>query len=318
MQATTATTAIAEAAPKAAEAPSRLREIIPLNNAVFERLFTVDTAITAARVVLTAVLGLVFAGLVITVLRKVVTKRMEARSGGLIVKIAQYLAFAFIAISVLDAAGVNLSALLGAAGIAGIAIGFAAQTSVSNFISGFFIVSEKTFSQGDVIDVDGTSGLVHSIDAMSVKLRTFDNRLIRIPNETLIKSNVKTITRFPIRRLNMDILVTYDTDVERARDLLYEIAAAEPNALRNPAPAFMVTGFKDSGVGLFFGVWFATDEWFDGNNSMYIAVKKRFDEEGVRFAFPTMTVYQEKAAAAPKKPYAGRAAAGRPRGKNGS
>ncbi|HOZ72607.1 MAG TPA: mechanosensitive ion channel family protein [Spirochaetales bacterium] len=313
-----ATTTLAEAAPEVASAPSRFWEIIPLDNAIFEQLFTVDTAITVARVVLTAALGFIFVGLVITVLRKVVTKRMEARSGGLVVKIAQYLGFAFIAISVLDAAGVNLSALLGAAGIAGIAIGFAAQTSVSNFISGFFIVSEKTFSQGDVIDVDGTSGLVHSIDAMSVKLRTFDNRLIRIPNETLIKSNVKTITRFPIRRLNMDILVTYDTDIERARQVLLELAAAEPNALRSPEPVFMVSGFRDSGIALFFGVWFATNEWFDGNNAMHIAVKKRFDEEGIRFALPTRTVYQGKAVAAPKKPGARRAAAGGPRGNNGS
>ena len=296
------TATIAEAAPQTAAPASRLWEIFP-SSSLFGHLFTIDTAIKAARVALALVLGLIFVGLVITVLKKITSKRMEARTGGLVVKVAQYLGFAFILINTLEAAKVNLSALLGAAGIAGIAIGFAAQTSVSNFISGFFIVSEKTFAQGDVIKVDDTSGIVFSIDAMSVKLRTFDNQLIRIPNETLIKSNVANITRFPVRRLNIDILVTYKTDIERARDILLDVTANCQNALKNPAPVFMVKSYADSGVGLFLGVWFATDEWFDGNNEMYIAIKKRLDAEGMAFAYPTMTIYPDAGkSVAPGKP----------------
>ena len=224
---------IAEAAPQTAAPVSRFWEIFP-SSSLFGQLFTVDTAIKAARVALALVLGLVFVGLVITVLKKITSKRMEARTGGLVVKVAQYLGFAFILINTLEAAKVNLSALLGAAGIAGIAIGFAAQTSVSNFISGFFIVSEKTFAQGDVIKVGDTSGIVFSIDAMSVKLRTFDNQLIRIPNETLIKSNVANITRFPVRRLNIDILVTYETDIERARGVSWMLRPSARTLSRIP------------------------------------------------------------------------------------
>jgi len=282
--------ALTEAAPKAAS--SRFWEILPSVD-LFQQIFTVDTIIKLARVVLALVMGLILVGLVLSILKKVTgrNKNLDSRTGGLILKVVRYIGLAFIVINTLNAADVNLSALLGAAGIAGIALGFAAQTSVSNFISGFFIVSEKTFAQGDVIKVDGTSGLVYSIDAMSVKLRTFDNQLIRIPNETLIKSNVANITRFPVRRLNMDILVTYATDLERTRTILMDIAANSHNALRNPEPLFMVTGFKESGVGIFFGVWYATEEWFDGNNDMYIAVKKRLETEGIEFAFPSMTIY---------------------------
>ncbi|MDX9898897.1 MAG: mechanosensitive ion channel family protein [Spirochaetia bacterium] len=281
---------ISKAAPEAAKTSSRLWDILP-DSTPFGELFSINTVILIARVAISVVLGLILVGLVVSILKKFTKKRLDARSGGLVVKLAQYLGFAFIAINALDAANVNLSALLGAAGIAGVAIGFAAQTSVSNFISGFFIVSEKTFVLGDVISIDGTSGLVYSIDAMSVKLRTFDNQLIRIPNETLIKANVSNITRFPVRRLNMNILFTYDCDLERIKTVLMDIATKSPNALKNPEPAFMVTGFKDSGVGVFFGVWYATNEWFDGNNDMYIAVKKRLDAEGIEFAFPTMTIY---------------------------
>lgn len=289
------TNAIESAAPVAAKAGSRFWDILP-DSSPFGELFSVNTVILIIRVSISVVLGLIIVGLVVSLLKRFTKKRLNARSGGLVVKIAQYLGFAFIAINALDAAQVNLSALLGAAGIAGVALGFAAQTSVSNFISGFFVISEKLFVLGDVISIDGTSGLVYSIDAMSIKLRTFDNQLIRIPNETLIKSNVANITRFPIRRLNMNILFTYDCDIERIKTVLMDIAAKSPNALKNPAPAFMVTGFKDSGVGIFFGVWYATNEWFDGNNDMYIAVKKRLDAEGIEFAFPTMTIHPKPVA----------------------
>ena len=78
----------------------------------------------------------------------------------------------------------------GTAGIAGIAIGFASQTSVSNIISGIFLISERPFSVGDQIQVGTTKGIILSIDLLSVKLRTFENQLIRIPNESLIKSGV--------------------------------------------------------------------------------------------------------------------------------
>jgi small-conductance mechanosensitive channel len=283
-------TAAAATVSKSASSSFRLLGIIPTDT-LFGQLFTIDTVIKIARVAISLFLGLIFVGLVITILKKVTSKRMDVRTSGLIVKIAQYMGFAFILINALDAAQVNLSTLLGAAGIVGIALGFAAQTSVSNFISGFFIVSEKTFAQGDVINVEGTTGIVYSIDAMSVKLRTFDNQLIRLPNEMLIKSTVTNITRFPVRRLNIEFTVTYGTDIERIRAVLYEVVKECPNALRNPEPLFMVTGFKDSGVGLLLGVWFATGEWFDGNNYMYIAIKKRLEAEGIEFAYPSVSIY---------------------------
>jgi len=272
---------------------SRFWEIFPTDN-VLEQFFTIDTAIRIARVGIVLVLSLILVGLVVTIIKKTVLKRMDSRTGGLIIKVMQYLGVAFVVLNTLDAAQFDLSALLGAAGIAGIALGFAAQTSVSNFISGFFIVSEKTFAQGDVITVEGTTGIVYSIDALSVKLRTFDNQLIRIPNETLIKSNVANITRFPVRRLNIDLLVTYDMDIGRVRDILFDVASKTRNALKNPEPLFMVKNFGESGVGLFFGVWFATDEWFDGNNEMHLSIKTRFEAEGISFAYPTMTIYQKK------------------------
>jgi small-conductance mechanosensitive channel len=97
-----------------------------------------------------------------------------------------------------------------------------------------------------------------------------------------------------VRRLNIDLVVTYDMDIGRVRDVLLDIAAKTRNALKNPEPLFMVKNFGESGIALFFGVWFATDEWFDGNNEMHVSIQKRFEAEGISFAYPTMTIYQKK------------------------
>lgn len=276
-----------------ATTPPWYESLVPPDS-VLARLLTVDTALRLARIGLSILVGLMLVGIVLTVVKRLAKKRLEARSGALVVKVVQYLGFALIAVNALEAADIDLSALLGAAGIAGIALGFAAQTSVSNFISGFFLMSEKTFAEGDVINVDATTGIVYSIDTLSVKLRTFDNQLVRIPNETLIKSTVTNITRFSIRRLNVRLTITYQSDLERARRILLQIAVDTEGVLRNPEPLFMVTGLGKDGVDLLFGAWVANEDWVTVSNAVYAAVLERFEAEGIRLAYPTLTVYQRQ------------------------
>jgi len=287
------TETVVAATPDAAEKSRWILDLIPADSAL-GKIFTMETVLKITRVGLSVVIGLLLVGLVMTLLKRFAKKRLDSRSGSLIIKLTQYLGFSLIAINALEAAEVDLSALLGAAGIAGVALGFAAQTSVSNFISGFFLMSEKTFSMGDVITVDATTGVVHSIDALSVKLRTFDNQLVRIPNETLIKTNVTNVTRFTTRRLNIKVTITHATDIEKARSLLMEVAEANECVLRQPEPLFMVLGLGKDGVELLFGVWLANDDWVTGNNTMYSGIQTRFKAAGIEFAHATMTVYEKK------------------------
>lgn len=287
------TETVAAATPEATEKSRWILDLIPADSAL-GKIFTIETVLKLTRVGLSVVLGLLLVGLVMTLIKRFTKKRLDSRSGSLVIKLTQYLGFALIAINALEAAEVDLSALLGAAGIAGVALGFAAQTSVSNFISGFFLMSEKTFTVGDVITVDTTTGVVHSIDALSVKLRTFDNQLVRIPNETLIKTNVTNVTRFTTRRLNIKVTITHATDIEKARALFLEAAESNEYVLRRPEPLFMILGINKDGVELLFGVWLANDDWVTGNNSMYVGLQSRFKSAGIGFAHASMTVYDGK------------------------
>jgi small-conductance mechanosensitive channel len=261
---------------------------------IIGNIFTLSTLTLVLKLLAILVLGVIAVRIVVGIIRRLSRKSLAPRTSDILVKASRYFGYFLIAISLAETAGLDLSALLGAAGIVGIAVGFAAQTSVSNLISGLFLLTEKAYAVGDVLDVGGgIVGIVDSIDMLSVKLRTFDNRLVRIPNETLVKSNIINVTRYPIRRLNISISITYQDDIEKARSLLFAAAKANPWVLKNPAPFFMMEGFGASGIDLFFGVWFAKDDYVDMKNSILLEIKHSFDSGGVAFAYQTLTVIQD-------------------------
>nr|WP_268820261.1 mechanosensitive ion channel family protein [Paraglaciecola sp. G1-23] len=203
--------------------------------------------------------------------------------------------FILMAISALRELGFDLSVVLGAAGILSVAIGFASQTSASNLISGIFLMMERPFSIGDVIRVGETTGEVISIDLLSVKLRTFDNLFVRIPNESMIKTQVTTLTKFPIRRADLSIGIAYKEDIARVQQLLSEVANKNTKCLDEPAPLFILLGFGSSAVNIQFSVWSKRENFLALKNTMYQEIKKVFDQEGIEIPFPHLSIYSGEA-----------------------
>ncbi|MCH2063491.1 MAG: mechanosensitive ion channel family protein [Roseibacillus sp.] len=210
-------------------------------------------------------------------------------------KLIRYGGFAFACILALNQMGLNLGAILGAAGVAGIAIGFAAQTSLSNIISGFFLIGERPFELGDIIEVDGITGTVDTIGLLSLTLRTFDNRSVRIPNETLVKTNVTNITRHPIRRFNLDIGVAYDENIGHVLSVLQDISEQNLQCLDEPEPLIIFTGFGDSSLNFLMGAWCLQEDYGTLRNTLPRELKERFDEENIEIPFPHMTLAAGKA-----------------------
>ncbi|MGJ8641283.1 MAG: mechanosensitive ion channel family protein [Opitutaceae bacterium] len=233
-------------------------------------------------------------GLVMSVSR-IVAKFCKSRFSPHHVLIAQksilYVGIVIVICTVLIHLKVNLTAVLGAAGIVSVAIGFAAQTSLSNLISGLFLLGERPFEVGDLINVGSTTGFVLSIDLLSVKLRTRENLFVRIPNETLIKAEVTTVTRFPIRRLDINVGVAYKEDVARVARVLKEVAESNPHCLIEPEPLILFKDFGASSLDFLVGVWVEKTKFLELKNSIMREIKERFDTEGIEIAFPHLTVY---------------------------
>jgi small-conductance mechanosensitive channel len=206
-------------------------------------------------------------------------------------KLIFYAGAFLILITVLQELGIELTPLLGAAGIAGIAVGFTAQTSISNLISGIFLISEKPFAVGDLIRISEKLGLVLSIDLLSIKIRTFDNLYIRIPNEKILNTELTNITRFTIRRMDIHISVAYKEDLRKVKDVLWNVANNNPYVMDEPEPFFIIKNFGDSGIEFLFGIWFQKSDYVNLKNSIMVEIKEAFDKERIEIPFPHRTLY---------------------------
>ncbi len=256
-----------------------------------DKILNPELLLNILKVLIILVIGFVLLKILNFSVGKFTKKRFSEQSRMLVRKAIFYTGAFIILVAALRQLGFKLTALLGAAGVVGIAVGFASQTSVSNIISGLFLISEKPFAVGDIIKIGDTSGIILSIDLLSLKLRTFDNLYIRIPNEELIKNKVTTVTRFPIRRLNIDISVAYKDDLEKVKEVLLDIARNNPYCLNNPEPLFVIKEFGDHGIELLLGVWFSKTDYLALKNSIMLEIKQRFDAENIEIPFPHISVY---------------------------
>jgi small-conductance mechanosensitive channel len=172
-----------------------------------------------------------------------------------------------------------------------VAVGFASQTSASNLISGLFLLAERPFSVGDIIKVGDTTGEVIGIDLLSVKIRTFDNLFVRVPNESLIKSEVTTLTKFPIRRIDLKIGVAYKEKMARVREVLRAVAEKNPLCLEEPPPLFIFLGYGDSALEVQFSVWGKRENYLALRNAILEEIKVAFDAAGIEIPFPHRSLY---------------------------
>jgi small-conductance mechanosensitive channel len=170
-----------------------------------------------------------------------------------------------------------------------VAVGFAAQTSASNLISGVFLMVERPFTVGDVIGVGELNGEVMSVDLLSSKIRLFNNLMVRIPNEKLVKSDIVNYSYFPVRRVDFKMGVSYDTDPRFVEQVLRRVATNHPLCLEDPRPVFVFSGFGDSAMNLQFQVWTLRANMGTLQNDLYRDIKLAFDANGIEIPYPTTT-----------------------------
>jgi small-conductance mechanosensitive channel len=218
-------------------------------------------------------------------------KRWNAQIGMLVGRGVRYLGVILIGLSILRELGFEIGPVLGAMGVLGVALGFASQTSLSNVIAGLFLLSDRALAVGDLVRIDGQVGTVQSIDLLAVRIRTPNNQLIRVPNETLIKANLVTLNKFPIRRVDIPIGVAYKEDVERVRQVLCEVIDANSHSLAEPEPLILFDSYGSSSLDFVIGVWCLREDWLATKNSLMDAIKDRFDTEGIEIPFPHLSIY---------------------------
>lgn len=198
----------------------------------------------------------------------------------------------FVGLSALE---VNIGPVLAIIGAAGFVIAFALQNSLSNFASGILMLIYRPFDIGDMINVAGVLGKVESMNLLSTQLRTPDNQLVVVPNNSVWGDVIINVTGITRRRIDMTFGIGYGDDIDKAQKILEEIVFGHELVLKDPEAVVKLHELADSSVNFICRPWVSPDNYWNVYWDITRAVKKRFDAEGVSIPFPQrdVHVYQE-------------------------
>jgi MscS family membrane protein len=190
-----------------------------------------------------------------------------------------------------------ITSILAGLGVGGLAIALAGQDTVKNLFGSLVIVADKPFEIGDRIVFEGNDGPVESVGFRSTKIRTLDGHVVTIPNSEMVNKVVKNISKRENIKKVMNIGVTYDTPpakVERALEILRDIFKDHEGMDPEIPPRIYFNDFCDSSLNIIVLFWYHPPEYWDFLafcECVNIEILKRFNEEGIEFAFPTRTLY---------------------------
>jgi len=191
-----------------------------------------------------------------------------------------------------DQLGINVGAALAGLGVAGLALGFAAQDSVANVISGIMIFWDKPFVVGDWIRTEGNYGRVAEITLRSTRMRTNRNTYVVIPNKTVIDAVLENYSKHGELRIDVPVGIAYKEDIRRAREVLLEAVRALPDVLARPQPDVVVESLGDSSVNLLVRAWIETAEGLQrGTFAVVETSKLALDVAGIQIPFPHLQLF---------------------------
>ncbi len=184
--------------------------------------------------------------------------------------------------------GVRLAPLVGALGIGGVALAFAGQNILANFLASIILQLRRPFRRGDQVTVAGSEGTVDDVNFRTVVLRTFDGERVMVPCAQVLSTNIVNHTTLGRRRTTLDVSVAYDTDLEATRFVLLEAVAKVEGVLERPPPEVWVEEFADSGIGVAVRFWHAPDiaTLWRVRSEVAVVVKRSLAAAGVEIPFP--------------------------------
>ncbi len=206
-------------------------------------------------------------------------------------RIVLYIVLVVVLLGTLNVPTTPLVTVLGAGGAA---IALALKDSLGNIAGGLLLLVNQPFKKGDEIDIAGNYGEVDGIDLFVTTLRTYDNKVITIPNGTINTSVIVNYTRRERRRVDCKFGISYDSDLALAKSVLLRVAESNPDIYRDPAPFIGVASHGDSAVILDLRVWCATENYYSVKYALTEQVKLAFDEADISIPYPQMDVHVVK------------------------
>lgn len=241
--------------------------------------------------------GLIVAAVVLAIIGKRVTEKIiAARADDLVARLLGRLValgiFAVGFVYSLNQVGVSIAPLLGILGLLGLALAFAFQEILENFIAGILMSLRRPINTGDQVTTSGHSGTVEDINLRSVELRTYSGERVYVPNSKVWKDVIVNHTELGLRRTTLDVGVEYDADLDRATSAILEAVRGTDDVAADPAPEAFVHTFGASSIDIAIRFWHEPQkavEW-KVRDAVARRVKKALDDVGIGIPFPQRVV----------------------------
>jgi small conductance mechanosensitive channel len=190
----------------------------------------------------------------------------------------------------------DVTAFLAGLGILGFTVGFALQNIMQNFVAGVILLVQQPFNVTDAIKVSDYSGTVLAINIRTTEMRTWDGRIVIIPNSDVLSNTITNFTRAKKRRIDVPVGISYASDPEAARQTILEAVQSIPGLLADPAPSVVFDTFGDSAFGLTLYFWIDTEkvDFIAAGDLAFTKIKAALDRRGIDMPFPTSVVHLQQ------------------------
>lgn len=255
-----------------------------------------DYAIQVILAIAIFIIGKKIAGWTKVWIGKAFTKsNMDETLKNFLCDVAYGLMLVVVVLAALGQLGVETTSFIAILGAAGLAIGLAFQSSLSNIGAGVMLIFFRPFKIGDFIEAAGTSGVVEDINLFTTMMKTGDNKQIIIGNSNIISGNITNYSAKDTRRVDMVFGIGYDDDLKLAKQTLIDIVNNDERVLKDPEPFVAVSELADSSVNFVVRAWVKTPDYWGVKFDTTEAVKTIFDEKGISIPYPQMDVHTHQA-----------------------
>lgn len=206
-------------------------------------------------------------------------------------QIVRILVLIITILAVLGQFGIQTASIIAVLGAAGLAVGLALQGTLGNIAAGFMILVLRPFKVGDVVDINGTMGVVDEIGLFVTEMHSFDNIGIIMPNSEVWGSKIMNYSKFENRRVDMEFGIGYGDDMEKAMKLIKEVLDEDDRILPEPEPLIVISTLGDSSVGIRVRPWTDASNVWPLRYDLTKKVKEKFDANGVSIPFPQRDVH---------------------------
>ncbi|MBE6977794.1 MAG: mechanosensitive ion channel [Ruminococcaceae bacterium] len=244
--------------------------------------------------VLILLVGMIVIRIVCAIIRKALAKsKLEKAAHSLILSLTNVILYVLLLLTAASSLGIDITGIVALASVVTLAISLALQNCLTNLIGGFTLLWTHPFKSGDFVEIAGESGTVQEIGIAYTKLITPDNKLVQIPNGTVVANDITNFSCTGTRRVDINVSASYDAPVEKVMAALEKAGNVE--GILADQPIFTnVAAYGDHAIEYVIRVWCPTEIYWDVHKAVTLNIKKVFDQEGIQMTYPHLNVHIEK------------------------